>query len=133
MLIREDTRKPDTYIPIPPCPSSRSALASSSISDLRNKAPRVSAPPYQRHQIRTWGALHPCVCQVADHLIYYPLVPVIEPSSEVLPFLGCNVVVDLSFAEDTVDRHGDVVVDFCEDLLAAIGGHRCVWLGWVLQ
>jgi len=131
--MREDALTPDTYIPLLPHPSSTPALVSSSTSDLRNKTPRVSPPPHQRHQIRTRSALHPRVCQVADHLIHHPLVPVIELGSEVLPILGCDVFVGLGFAEDTVDRHGDVVVDLCEDLLAAVGGHRCIWLGWGSQ
>ena len=129
--MREDTRKPDIYVLLIPNPSSVFALASSSTSDLRNKTPRVSSSPHQRHQIRTWSALHPCMRQVADHLIHPPLVPVIEPSSEVLPVFGCNAFVGLSFAEDTVERHGNVVVDLREDLLAAVGGHRCIWLGLV--
>ena len=133
LLTRENTRTPNTYIRLIPNPSSTSALASSSTSDLRNKTPCVSPPPHQRHQIRTRSALHPCMRQVADHLIHPPLVPVIEPSSEVLPVLGFDVFVDLGFAEDTVDRHSDVVVNLCEDLLAAVGGHRCLWLGWILQ
>jgi len=130
-MIREDARTPDTYIPLPPHPSSIFPLAWSSTSDLRHKTPRVSAPPHQRHKIRTRSALHPCMRQVANHLIHPPLVPVIEPTSEVLPVFGCNAFVGLSFAEDTVERHGNVVVDLCEDLLAAVGGHRCIWLGLV--
>ena len=129
--MREDTPTPDTHIPLLPHPSSKSALVSSSASNLRNKTSRVSAPPHQCHQIRTRIALHPCMRQVADHLIHPPLVHVIEPSSEGLPVLGCAVFVGLHFAKDTIDRHGDVVVDFYEDLFAAVGGHRCVWLGWV--